>query len=172
MIHCFWFYILVNCKKLTLLLVSISAVLAEGEDADLGVLEDLAADQTGGDQTGGDQAGGDTPNDNPEDNKNPESTTKTSSTTKTPTTTTTAPDTSCDNCIDVNVDGCEWNPEVIPGSKTDFHYEKHGVCDCPGDATKNQCHVVQRRIRNIPALQAWSASLFLLSICIAGKIYG
>ena len=78
--------------------------------------------------------------------------------------------TKCDKCLEVIHDDCEWNEEVIPGSKTDFHFEKSGVCPCPGDATKDKCNVVHRRIRNIPALQAWSASLFLLSICIAGKI--
>ena len=79
--------------------------------------------------------------------------------------------TPCDKCLEVVHDDCEWNEEVIPGSKTDFHFEKSGVCPCPGDDKKIKCNVVQRRIRNIPALQAWSACLFLLSICIAGKIY-
>ena len=82
---------------------------------------------------------------------------------------TTAPN-ACDKCLEVIHDDCQWNEEVIPGLKTDFH---HGVCPCPGDGTKDKCNAVQRRItgRNIQALQAWSASLFLLSICIAGKIY-
>ena len=78
--------------------------------------------------------------------------------------------TKCDKCLEVIQDDCEWNEEVIPGSKTDFHFEKSGVCPCPGDDKKDKCNVVQRRVRNIPALQAWSACLFLLSICIAGKI--
>ena len=79
-------------------------------------------------------------------------------------------DNACDKCLEVIPDDCEWNEEVIPGSKTDFH---HGVCPCPGDGTKDKCKVVQRRItgRNIQALQAWSASSLLMSICIAGKIY-
>ena len=89
----------------------------------------------------------------------------------TTTTTTTAAETACDKCLEVIYGDCEWNEEVIPGSKTDFHFEKSGVCPCPGDDKKDKCNVVQRRIRNIPALQAWSACLFLLSICIAGKIY-
>ena len=88
----------------------------------------------------------------------------------TTTTTTTAAETACDKCLEVIYGDCVWN-EVIPGSKTDFHFEKSGVCPCPGDDKKIKCNVVQRRIRNIPALQAWSACLFLLSICIAGKIY-
>ena len=87
----------------------------------------------------------------------------------TTTTTTTAAETACDKCLEVIYGDCVWN-EVIPGSKTDFH---HGVCPCPGDGTKDKCKVVQRRItgRNIQALQAWSASSLLMSICIAGKIY-
>ena len=92
-------------------------------------------------------------------------------TTTTTTTTTTAAVDKCDKCVEVIYDDCEWNEEVIPGSKTDFHFERSGVCPCPGDDKKEKCNVVQRRIRNIPALQAWSACLFLLSICIAGKIY-
>ena len=96
--------------------------------------------------------------------------TTTTTTPKVNATTTAAVDKACDKCVEVIYDDCEWNEEVIPGSKTDFHFEKSGVCPCPGDATKDQCNVVQRRIKNIPALQAWSACLFLLSICIAGKI--
>ena len=75
--------------------------------------------------------------------------------------------TACDKCLDVIHDDCVWNK----GSKTDFHYDQSGICPCPGDNTKEKCNVVLRRIRNIPALQAWSACLFLLSICIAGKIH-
>ena len=97
--------------------------------------------------------------------------TATTTTPKVNATTTAAEDNACGNkCLEVVYDDCKWNEEIIPESKTDFHFEKSGVCPCPGDATKDECNVVQRRIRNIPALQAWSACLFLLSICIAGKI--
>ena len=109
------------------------------------------------------------------------STTNPTTATKTPAPATKTPapqDTSCGtnhtSCTLVNHDDklCTWNDEVIAGSKTDFHYEKSGVCPCP-DEGKDLCNVFQRirKIRNIPALQAWSASVFLLSICIAGKIH-
>ena len=103
--------------------------------------------------------------------QNNATTTTTTPKVKTTSTTTAAVDNTCGNkCLEVSYDDCKWNEEVIPGSKTDFHFERSGVCPCPGDNTKDECNVVQRRIRNIPALQAWSACLFLLSICIAGKI--
>ena len=86
---------------------------------------------------------------------------------------TTAPvNTTCGSCETVNLNGCAWNQ--VEESRTDFHYDTIGNCPCPDDTkddTKDRCNVVQRRIRNIPARQAWSASLFLLSICIAGKIH-
>ena len=91
---------------------------------------------------------------------------------KTTSTKTTAPvNSTCGNCLKVTTldDGCVWNPEEE--SKTDFHYDKIGNCPCPDDPTKDRCDVVQRRVRNIPALQAWSACLFLMSICIAGKFH-
>ena len=72
-------------------------------------------------------------------------------------------------CLKVNPVDCVWNQEEE--SKTDFHYDKIGNCPCPDDPTKDRCNVVQRRVRNIPALQAWSACLFLMSICIAGKFH-
>ena len=89
------------------------------------------------------------------------------------TATTAKEDNSCgEMCLEVDATDplCKWNPEEVPESKTDYHIEKTGSCPCP-DNKKDDCQVVQRRIRNIPALQAWSASLFLMSICIAGKIY-
>ena len=84
---------------------------------------------------------------------------------------TTAATTTCGSCERVNLDDplCYLNPEEQ--SKTDFHYNKIGNCPCPDDPTKDKCNFVQRRIRNIPALQAWSACLFLMSICIAGKFH-
>ena len=118
-----------------------------------------------------------------QNNKNTEITTQTQTTKPTKKTTpkttaavttaavTTAATTTCGSCERVNLDDplCYLNPEEQ--SKTDFHYNKIGNCPCPDDPTKDKCNFVQRRIRNIPALQAWSACLFLMSICIAGKFH-
>ena len=122
--------VLANLKKIAILLISFTVVVAQTDDTGIALLDKIVKDRENG------------------------------TTTATP----------CDKCLEVVHDDCEWNEEVIPGSKTDFH---HGVCPCPGDGTKDKCKVVQRRItgRNIQALQAWSASSLLMSICIAGKIY-
>ena len=113
---------------------------------------------------------------NKNQNNNNQETTTSKSTTKptkktTATTTSASVNSTCGNCLKVTTrdNDCVWNPEEE--SKTDFHYDKIGNCPCPDDPTKDRCNVVQRRVRNMPALQAWSACLFLLSICIAGKIH-
>ena len=79
----------------------------------------------------------------------------------------------CADCDKVNFDNteCKWNTVE---SESGYHIQETGHCPCPespDDNSKDHCKVVRRRIRNIPALQAWSASLFLMSICIAGKIH-
>ena len=146
--------VLANYKKIAILLISFTVVVAQNTTAATTKPKVAKSNATTAKSTVA---------------QNNSTTATTTPKVKTTGTTTAAVDKACDKCVEVIYDDCLWN-KVIPGSKTDFHFEKSGVCPCPGDDKKDKCNVVQRRVRNIPALQAWSACLFLLSICIAGKI--
>lgn len=160
-----------NYKKVAILLTCFTVVFAKNDtaiDDAIGVLDTVVKDQ------------GNKTTEKPSSNAAPTTSSKADSTTsskaattaKTTSTKTEAPaNTTCGSCEKVNLNGCDWNQ--VKESKTDFHYDTIGNCPCPDtdDIKKDRCHVVKRNIRSIPALQAWSASLFLLSICIAGKFH-
>ena len=166
-----------------------TVAIAQGTDSDLNDLDKLADSQPTDEKTGdGDKVETTKPttittieaNKTPKDTKqdptktDAPATTKTTTSTKATTTTTAEPittaNTTCANCLEADTRDpeCRWNAVE---EKTDYHIERTGNCPCPDDNDKDRCQVVQRSIRNIPALQAWSASLFLMSICIAGKIH-
>ena len=152
---------LVNYKKLSILLICFTVVFAEETTTAKTTIKTPKTPnnkQNGGNANQGANQGA--------TNATATTTTKKADETTTAAPTTT-PDNPCDKCLEVNHNNplCTWN-EI---GKTDFHFETSGVCPCPVEG-KDPCNVIHRTIRNIPALQAWSASVFLLSICIAGKI--
>ena len=153
---------LVNYKKLSILLICFTVVFAEETTTAKTTIKTPKTPNNK--QNGGNANQGPTVQAPTNSNATITTTTKKADETTTAAATTT-PDKSCgDNnskCLEVNHNDplCTWNDEV----------KTSGVCPCPVEG-KDPCNVIHRTIRNIPALQAWSASVFLLSICIAGKI--